>query len=617
MGLTLRCARPALRRLLPLLALLPLLGAALPTAEAGAPGLGKKYRDKNYKFSLPCFKDWEPVPIEVGEKTEVCKLADPKGQGQMRGTLDPSIEVVRVPKEGAAAGAVTPGEGGTPPGLPPGMPPEMLGRFAPPKDAFDAMVRPLAVDPKFAWPKQAFKEIESKDKVPGKLWVFQAPHAYYGGPDVPAPQRIEYFLVLAAFEKDKVEYGLRMACGHTLRKDFEKAFLSVAKGFQFFDDKAEDVESLPVLDGVNITPRRRHDIEKSMVEGWDVVVSPKKQYIVIYNTKRGENVPLAKLIAERIEKIREQLYEVQFPPAKPITAVSICRVCKDRAEYHAYGGPGGSAGYWNSGSEELVFYDASAAKKADADTLAVLYHEAFHQYIFYSVGEVAPHSWFNEGHGDYYAGAKYLNGKFKIEPFAWRVGTIRNAIVEGPRERTETKDDKGQPQVRWGDKGYTPLEHLVRFSQGEYYSYPGVCYAQGWSLIYFLREIVPANKKYAEKWGRILDTYFNVLKGEVNGPGAGPGAGGDDPPRPPAPGQPGDEPPAPPPGGPGGGPGSGKDGPTPPEGGDPEENIEIPQTFFRGRNSEAALAKAVAEAFKNVDWTEFEEAWKKATKSGK
>ena len=57
-------------------------------------------------------------------------------------------------------------------------------------------------------------------------------------------------------------------------------------------------------------------------------------------------------------------------------------------------------------------------------TLAVLYHEAFHQYIYYSVGKVAPHSWFNEGHGDYYAGARYADKKFTIRPFAWRVPAV-------------------------------------------------------------------------------------------------------------------------------------------------------------------------------------------------
>ena len=52
-----------------------------------------------------------------------------------------------------------------------------------------------------------------------------------------------------------------------------------------------------------------------------------------------------------------------------------------------------------------AYRDLARSEPLTADTLAVLYHEAFHQFIFYSVGEVAPHSWFNEGHGDYFSGA--------------------------------------------------------------------------------------------------------------------------------------------------------------------------------------------------------------------
>ena len=262
-----------------------------------------------------------------------------------------------------------------------------------------------------------------------------------------------------------------------------------------------------------------------MVAGWDVLVSPKKQYVIIYNTKNKTNTQLARELAERIEAIRAQVYEVQFPPSAPIDAVSIVRVCADRKEYADYGGPGGSAGYWNDDSEELVFYDASEAKKTDKDTLAVLYHEAFHQFIYYSVGEVAPHSWFNEGHGDYYAGARYQDKKFKIRPFDWRVGVIKNALPKGPRTVTETTppfrigslDSGGTHYVEdLQSGGYTPLSTLVRMSQQEYYTDPGTHYAQGWSLVYFLREIVPANPKWNAKWGKILETYFKTLKEEVN-----------------------------------------------------------------------------------------------------
>ena len=93
-------------------------------------------------------------------------------------------------------------------------------------------------------------------------------------------------------------------------------------------------------------------------------------------------------------------------------------ICKDRDEYFKYGGPRGSAGYWNNKSEELVLYDGTKREKGEKtdklDTFIVLYHEAFHQYIHYSAGELAPHSWYNEGMGDYYAGGKFKFGKLQI-----------------------------------------------------------------------------------------------------------------------------------------------------------------------------------------------------------
>ena len=68
-----------------------------------------------------------------------------------------------------------------------------------------------------------------------------------------------------------------------------------------------------------------------------------------------------------------------------------------------------SAGYWNSRTEELVLFDAEEHERGkrpdDSGTFIVLYHEAFHQYIHYSTGELPPHSWFNEGYGDYFSGA--------------------------------------------------------------------------------------------------------------------------------------------------------------------------------------------------------------------
>jgi hypothetical protein len=223
------------------------------------------------------------------------------------------------------------------------------------------------------------------------------------------------------------------------------------------------------------------------VKDWDALDTP--NYLIVYNKEVKR--PLLRRVAAHIEAIRRDVYEKLFPPAGPITAISVVRVCKDRAEYHRYGGPGGSAGYWSRGDEELVLYEDSSNKK---DSLRVLYHEAFHQYIHYAVGDVAPHSWFNEGHGDYFAGHNYSAGKFDSAPFRWRTGIIANAL---------------------STKTYVPLERFLKYTQGEYYSNPGLCYAQGWSFVYFLREAEQRKiRKYQKYWG-LLDKYFDAIKRNV------------------------------------------------------------------------------------------------------
>ncbi len=591
------------------------LGMVLPPPMPAAPRLAapapfdtpsRTYRDPVHKFSFKMYPKWGQVPVEITEKYEVAKFFE---SGDRGGYFDPEVNVLRLDKKSGAGGPVT---GVDPSKLDNDKLREILEQSQAPKSVFDLAFGRLIVPEgsKDADPTK-FNKITSYDKVDGKLWI----HEVQLGSN-PKVKTTMLLVMLAAFEKDGIEYGLRFSGPANRRKEFEPAMKTMAKSFVFFDDKAKEVVNLDeILTGVNVTPKRRGEIEKGLVKGWGVEVSPKKNYVIIYNTKSNKNKLLATTLAERIESIREQIYEVQFPPAEPITAVSIVRICGDRAEYYKYGGPGGSAGYWNSWAEELVFYDASPAKAADDDTLAVLYHEAFHQYIYYSVGNVAPHSWFNEGHGDYYAGSRYKSRKWKVGPFDWRVGTVKAAIRQGPRTFTTKKDEQSGKELKVfaSDKGYTPLKDLVAFSQGDYYSYPGVSYAQGWSLIYFLREEVPKNKKYAEKWGKILDIYFNALKREVNKEGRLRRGGFGDPEKPDGP----DDGPAEPddPTDP-----ADPDEPTDPddpegpgEGGDEPPADPGFQPLQQGEASESSLEIALREAFTGVDFDEFETAWKEFT----
>jgi hypothetical protein len=334
-------------------------------------------------------------------------------------------------------------------------------------------------------------------------------------------------------------------------KDHTKIWEHMASKVEFFAPDGKDVEKLRKAYERRpqyVDPEFRIKIIQDLVRGWDY--KDTENYIFIFRDNL-EQSPLLRRLMKDIEAIRE-LYLELFPPAGPITAVSTVRICKDLDEYHQYGGPQGSGGYWNSAAEELVFFDyedTDGKGSGTEDTLIVLYHEAFHQYIYYSTGELAPHSWYNEGTGDYFSGALISGGKYKkMQVNPWRIEYIQQAIR---------------------DKQYVPWKEITSYEQAQYYRRAGLCYAQGWSMIYFLRESKAARDH--EVWSKILDTYFNVMKDEFQKGIA-----------------------------------EAKEG--------QEEGYEVDPTrkFIIGK---AARDVAVEKAFEGVDWFEIEEAWKEFTLS--
>lgn len=279
-------------------------------------------------------------------------------------------------------------------------------------------------------------------------------------------------------------------CAEDDFKEEVKIWRTTAEKIDFKEPEEQSTEKLERMYARTtlLDPEFRINVRKKLVRGWKA--EDTEHFIVIYDTP---DQPLMKKIFRDIELLRLE-YMKLFPPVGELNAVSTVRVCKSRDEYLSYYGNPSSAGFWNSDTEELVLYDAEKMDRAhrisDADTFIVLYHEAFHQYIHYSTGELPPHSWFNEGHGDFFSGATVRDGKMRsIGVNPWRVRTIKLAVEM---------------------RKFAPWKEIIRWEQAQYYQNGGVNYAEGWSMIYFLRMSKAVEK--SSSWSKILPTYFDVLK---------------------------------------------------------------------------------------------------------
>jgi hypothetical protein len=290
-----------------------------------------------------------------------------------------------------------------------------------------------------------------------------------------------FWYLAAVYDLADRQIVLEFTGGEPSREKLLPMYTDVVKSMRLLAAKeieaAEDEEALAKL-SEREKALRTAEITKRTTAGWWFKES--ENYVVLTSLPQAKEEMILEIMS-RLKKIRRQ-YEKDFPPPQKIEAVSIVRICKNREEYLNYGAPQGSAGYWSPMQKELVMY-----MEGQKDfVLSVLNHEAFHQYIYYCFGELSPHSWYNEGFGDYYAGATFDGPNAVIKKFKWRVDGIKSAI---------------------GQKTHVPIKDIIKYSQAQYYANADLCYAEGWSIIYFLKRGLPKGHPYE----KILATYFETL----------------------------------------------------------------------------------------------------------
>lgn len=315
-----------------------------------------------------------------------------------------------------------------------------------------------------------------------------------GGQEFRLRARDDYVGFLFVKQSEGETYGVVGFCDDVVAKQFGVNFANVGRSIH----APEGYKAVKEIDEGFYAGKDYRDIpfrvkaRRAMVKGWKALDTD--NFFVVYHT---DNEKLVRKIVNDLEAVRPH-YEALLPPTKEIEAVSVVRVCESPDEYFNYGGPERSAGYWNFVAKELVLYDAKGAeeKRSAADSFVVLYHEAFHQYVFHALDQLAPDYWFNEGMADYFAGAEFYRHSDKLKGIGlnrWRIALVKKLVDH---------------------KAFIGLEPLINAKRAQFYDQrvAGVMYAEAWSLAFFLLRSRETDAR--PEWRAIIPNYFAALKEE-------------------------------------------------------------------------------------------------------
>ncbi len=470
------------------------VGVSAGTARA------KTYRDQRHGYSINILPGWTQTPTQPGETTIVAKFKSDRKRDFA--TLD-------ICRFSVGGGETTPGSeeaGSDSPGIP------IPRRFGPPPprdgkdylgqilDRWKAQLeriaqrtgRELTIPPLGKPKKVKFGKIE------GEIYTHEMP-------PLPRMRFPGAFRMAGIVRRGDEEYLILYTCPGNQAKKLKGPFLASIRSFRFGEARPVEEEDIrkrgrarwknkPLLD-----PEKRERIKKSLVGTWRFIDTP--YYLIIYNCDDR----LAWFVAEQIEWMREYAYQKVFPPVEPLKECMVVRVCREMDEYHHYGGPMGSAGYWSNGTDEFVLPDLSRSKKPDKQTLGVLHHEGFHQFIYYSLLKHNPPVWFNEGFAEYF---------FCVQPAGKRMKFLKRHPMRYSVVKTAAATGK-----------LIPIKEFIHLSHAQYMARANLCYAEGWAFATWLKNIT-RNERYRQ----VPEIFFREmqkgwLEQKRNGGGGFPGMG--------------------------------------------------------------------------------------------
>lgn len=194
-------------------------------------------------------------------------------------------------------------------------------------------------------------------------------------------------------------------------------------------------------------------------------------------------------------------YRRYVPPTAKLGESTI-RVFSTSKEYDDYVGratgweAGRTIGVWSPSHEELLILDRG--NSAREETMKIMRHEAFHQYLFYATGGERHAVWFNEGHACLFENVLY--------------DAKRNAVRVNDDPRDRRPAAVGTDPARFA----ALVPKILTLDHEAFYA--GTLkevnerYAAAWAAVYFLQKGVPSIAEFAA-YRKVLPTYRKAVSG--------------------------------------------------------------------------------------------------------
>ena len=220
------------------------------------------------------------------------------------------------------------------------------------------------------------------------------------------------------------------------------------------------------------------------MQGWWFADTPEYTFLTDVRSATGQR--LIRELQSALPALRKA-YAKLVPPSGGNADINVVRIFEDPAAYKKYVGEDieWSIGCWMPSRRELVIL--SQGKDRD-ETMEIIRHEGFHQYLYYASGGTRNAMWFNEGHACFFE-ASEVSAKGGVE------------IPECGR---------GDHLMRELDTMAANIPFVIKADRKAFYSgNRSANYTTAWALIYFLRKGAPSQRLTA--YENILPTYLKSL----------------------------------------------------------------------------------------------------------